>query len=53
MLIENQKEFSLKNVATEYTFFYTQLDFSSELGVDNEISENEPKSCLTVALFYS
>ena len=26
-----------------YTFFYRQLDFSSEPGVTNEISENEPK----------
>ena len=31
-----------------YTFFYRQLDFSSEPGVANEILENEPKSCLTV-----
>ena len=28
-----------------YTFFYRQLDFSSEPGVANQISENEPKSC--------
>ena len=32
-----------------YTFFYRQLDFSSEPGVANEILENEPKSYLTVA----
>ena len=32
-----------------YTFFYRQLDFSSEPGVANEILENEPKRCLTVA----
>ena len=32
-----------------YTFFYRQIDFSSEPGVANEILENEPKSCLTVA----
>ena len=32
-----------------YIFFYRQLDFSSEPGVANEILENEPKSCLTVA----
>ena len=30
------------------TFFYRQLDFPSEHGVDNEISEKEP-----VAQFYS
>ena len=30
-------------------FFYRQLDFSSEPRVANEILENEPKSCLTVA----
>ena len=30
-------------------FFYRQLDFSSELGVANDILENEPKSFLTVA----
>ena len=29
----------------EYTFFYRQLDFSSESGVANEILENYPKSC--------
>ena len=29
--------------------FYKQLDFSSEPGVANEILENEPKSCSTVA----
>ena len=33
--------------------FYRQLDFPSEPGVANEILENEPKSCLTVAKFYS
>ena len=32
-----------------YTFFYRQLDFSFEPRVANEILENEPKSCLTVA----
>ena len=32
-----------------YIFFYRQLDFSSQPGVANEILENEPKSCLTVA----
>ena len=32
-----------------YTFFYRQLDFSSEPGGANKILENEPKSCLTVA----
>ena len=30
-------------------FVYRHLDFSSEPGVANEILENEPKSCLTVA----
>ena len=30
-------------------FFYRQLDFQSQPGVANEILENEPKSCLTVA----
>ena len=30
-------------------YFYRQLDFPSEPGVANEILENEPKSCLTVA----
>ena len=30
-------------------FFYRQLDFPSEPGVANEILENEPKSCLTIA----
>ena len=30
-------------------FFYMQFYFSSEIGVANEILENEPKSCLTVA----
>ena len=34
---------------SEYTFFYRQLDFQSEPGVANKISENEPKSCLAVA----
>ena len=29
--------------------FYMQLDFPSEPGVANEIWENEPKRCLTVA----
>ena len=29
--------------------FYRQLDFPSKPGVDNEIFENEPKSCLAVA----
>ena len=33
----------------KYTFFYRQLDFSSEPGAANEILEDEPKSCLTVA----
>ena len=33
----------------QYTFFYRQLNFASEPGVANEILENEPKSCLTVA----
>ena len=33
-------------------FFYSQLDFSSEPGVANKITENESKKCLTVALFY-
>ena len=33
----------------EYTFFYRQLDFSSQPRVANEILENELKSCLTVA----
>ena len=37
--------------AIAYTFFYRKLDFSSEPGVANEILENEPKSCLTVACF--
>ena len=32
-----------------HIFLYRQLDFSSEPGVANEILENEPKSCLTVA----
>ena len=32
-----------------YTFFYRQLDFPSEPEVANEILENEPKGCLTVA----
>ena len=30
-------------------FFKRQLDFPSEPGVANEILENEPTSCLTVA----
>ena len=34
----------------KYTFFYMQLDFSSEPRVANEILENAPKICLTVAL---
>ena len=29
--------------------FFRQLDFSSEPGAANEILENEPKCCLTVA----
>ena len=33
-------------------FFYRQLGFPSEPGGANEILENEPKSCLTVAKFY-
>ena len=33
--------------------FYRQLDFPSEPGVAKEILENEAKSCLTVAYFYS
>ena len=33
--------------------FYRQLDFPSEPGVANEILENEAKSCLAVAQFYS
>ena len=32
-----------------HIFLYRQLDFSSEPGVANEILENEPKSCLSVA----
>ena len=28
--------------------FYRQLDFSSELGVANEILENEPNNCLVL-----
>ena len=32
---------------------YRQLNFLSEPGVANEILENEPKSCLLVAKFYS
>ena len=32
-------------------FFYRQFDFPSEPGVGNEILENGPKSCLTVAWF--
>ena len=29
----------------KYSFFYRQLDCSSEPGVANEIFENEPESC--------
>ena len=32
--------------------FSRQLDFSSEPGVANEILENEPKSCLGLAVFW-
>ena len=31
------------------TVFYRQFDFPSRPGVANEILQNEPKSCLTVA----
>ena len=34
-------------------FFYRQLNFPSEPGVASEILENEAKSCLAVAQFYS
>ena len=36
-----------------YTFFYRQLDFSSQPGVANEFCEKEAESCLVVAYFYS
>ena len=35
--------------SSDLHFFYRQLDFPSEPGVANEILENEPKNCLTVA----
>ena len=41
-----------KNLSHTYKFVITP-NFSSEPGVANEIMENEPKSCLMVALFYS
>ena len=36
-------------IEKKYIFFYRQLDFPFEPGVANEILENEPKSCLSVA----
>ena len=36
-----------------YTFFYRQLDFSSQPGVANEFCENEAENCLVVAYFCS
>ena len=44
-----QSGFGLVEAGMNYTFFYRQLYFSSEPEVANEILENEPKSCLTVA----
>ena len=32
-----------------HIFYYRELHFPSEPGVANEILENEPKTCLTVA----
>ena len=40
---------NLRSLKMSTHFFYRQLDFSSEPGIVNEILENEPKSCLTVA----
>ena len=42
-----------RHIFASWHFFYRQLDFKSEPGVANEMLENEPKSCLTVAYFYS
>ena len=43
----------VNNLPNTHFVFYRQLDFSSELEFANEILKNEPKSCWTVALFYS
>ena len=47
IILKNCANFRMNEGHTH--FFYRQLDFSSEPGVANEILENEPKSCLTVA----
>ena len=49
-LHNRETENRVSNVHILYFFFCNrQLHFSSELGVANEILENEAKSCLTVA----
>ena len=45
----NTTKFVVFEVFFSYTFFCRQLNFPSKPGVANEILENEPKSCLTVA----
>ena len=48
IIVERFEEY----LPASYTFFYRQVNFSSEPKFANEILENKPKGCFTVAKFH-
>ena len=47
--LDNRKIGVKISTRVQLHIFYSELNFSSELGVANENLENEPKGCLAVA----